>query len=208
MIVLRLLLVLCLALSAVGWLLPELWHGAALPLGLISAAAVAVLTLWYGIASPAVREERLSSRPLPKARGGLFRRPVVRPKILVDGSNVLHWAGQGPDIETLRGVLREIDSQGLEPIVYFDANVGYLVGDRWLGPGPMSRKLGLGFHNVVIAEKGTPADPLLLDAARRSGARIVTNDRYRDWYEMYPEAAAPERAVRGWAGEGRVSLAL
>lgn len=208
MIVLRLLLVLSLALSAVGWLLPDLWFGAALPLGLIAATAVVLLMLRHGISSPAGNQDRASPRALPKARGGLFRRPVVRPKILVDGSNVLHWAGQGPDIETLRGVLREIDSQGLEPIVYFDANVGYLVGDRWLGPGPMSRKLGLDFHNVVIAGKGTPADPLLLDAARRSGARIVTNDRYRDWYEKYPEAAAPERVVRGWAGEGRVSLAL
>ena len=34
---------------------------------------------------------------------------------------------------------------------------------------------------VMVAPKGQPADPHILFVARDLGARIVSNDRFRDW---------------------------
>lgn len=207
MFVLRILLILSLTIAAIGWRAPELWFGAALPLGMIMAAAALLLMLAPARGND--RERRFDTS-LHKGRwGGRF--PTARSerqKILVDGSNVLHWGGMGPEIATLHEVLQKIDEQGLEPVVYFDANVGYLIGEKWLGAGPLARKLGLGYRNVIVADSGTPADPLLLEASRRSGARVVSNDRYRDWHGQFPEAAEPGRTVRGRMEAGSVSLAL
>ena len=41
---------------------------------------------------------------------------------------------------------------------------------------------------MLVVPKGTPADSFLLQAARSLKARMVANDRYRDWAEDHPEA--------------------
>lgn len=55
-----------------------------------------------------------------------------------------------------------------------------------------------------MAPRGTPADPMLLDLAARTGAAIVTNDRYRDWIPQYPLLADPARLVRGRWTDGAI----
>lgn len=40
------------------------------------------------------------------------------------------------------------------------------------------------------------------------GARIVTNDRYRDWAEAHPEIATPGHLIRGGWREGKLWLAI
>lgn len=90
--------------------------------------------------------------------------------------------------------------------MWFDANVGYLVGDRYLGPVPLAKSLGLSARQVIVAPKGTPADPLVIEGARLLKSRIVSNDRFRDWQDQYPEVREAMRFLRGSIENGALRL--
>ena len=128
--------------------------------------------------------------------------------IVVDGSNVMHWYRETPDIQSVRHVLGALKSEGFVPVVWFDANAGYLIADRYLGPGHLARILDLPRRQVLVAPKGTPADPLLLHGAKELGARVVTNDRFRDWVDEYPQIREKGFLVRGRMGEDDFELEL
>ncbi len=128
--------------------------------------------------------------------------------IVLDGSNLLHWQDNQPRLASVRAVVDTLKAQGYQPVVWFDANVGYLITDKWLGPRALSGALGLPVRQVFVAPKGTPADPLLLEGARRLGARVVTNDRFRDWRDSHPWLAEPGFLVQGQVQDGAVRLAL
>jgi hypothetical protein len=66
-----------------------------------------------------------------------------------------------------------------------------------MGERELSQILGLPQDQVLVVPKGSPADPWILTTARDFGARIVTNDRYRDWAEAHPEVAKPGFLVHG-----------
>lgn len=136
-----------------------------------------------------------------------WRRPAPR-WILVDGSNVLHWQDGAPQVATLRAVVDHLTALGFAPSVVLDANAGYKIGDRYQHDAAFGRMLGMPVDRVMVAGKGTPADPVLLAAARDLGARIVTNDRYRDWAEAYPEVTNPGHLVRGGYRDGKLWLDL
>jgi hypothetical protein len=136
---------------------------------------------------------------------GRRRREEV-PWIVVDGSNVMYWDRETPSLETVREVLRAVEAEGFVPLVWFDANAGHLVAGQYLRPEKLARKLGLRQGQVLVAPKGTPADPLLLEEAARLGVRVVTNDRFRDWAEDHPMVRDPERFVRGRVRDGVARL--
>lgn len=54
--------------------------------------------------------------------------------------------------------------------------------------------------------KGKQADPYLLETAREKNARIVTNDRFRDWADTHPEVLQPGFLIRGTIRDGKVDL--
>ncbi len=136
-------------------------------------------------------------------------RARIRPAwIVIDGSNVLHWEDERPALATVGYVVDALKGEGFVPVVWFDANVGYLVGNRYMGPAPLARALGLPARQVFVAPKGTPADPLLLMHAARNGARVVTNDRYRDWAAAHPKVREPGFLVSGSMRDGTLRLML
>jgi hypothetical protein len=140
-----------------------------------------------------------------------WRRGAAGPgaeRIVLDGSNLLYWLDETPQLRSVQIVLDRVRAGGLVPVVWFDANVGYLIGDRWLGPGAMARLLDLDAGQVFVAPKGTPADPLLLDAARALGVRVVSNDRFRDWTETRPWLAEPGFLMPGRIRGGVADLPL
>ena len=140
-------------------------------------------------------------------RGQGWRRPRAK-WILIDGSNVLYWKDGTPQIEALCDVVRHLADRGYTPGVVFDANAGYLVSGKYLHHGAMSALVGLPEDRVLVVPKGTPADMYLLASARDLGARIVTNDRYRDWAEAHPEVGVSGHLVRGGFGDKGLWLDL
>jgi hypothetical protein len=129
----------------------------------------------------------------------LWRKRAAKPKtwIVVDGSNVLYWKDNTPRIETVREVIRHLSRLGFTPGVVFDANAGYLISGRYQHDASLGRLVGLPEDRVLVVPKGSPADPFILDTARGLGARVVTNDRYRDWAETYPEVRGKGLLIRG-----------
>jgi hypothetical protein len=80
------------------------------------------------------------------------------------------------------------------------------LGDRYLGPVALARLLGLPIRHVFVAPKGTPADPLLLQRAERLRARVITNDRFRDWVDDHPQLQDPGFLIKGQMRDGALSL--
>lgn len=139
----------------------------------------------------------------------LLRAILTRPKrrpVILDGSNVMYWRDETPDLDTLRAVLAHVTSLGMRPGVVFDANAGYLLFGGYKHDRAFGRALGLPTDRVMVVPKGTPADPMILTAARELGAQIVTNDRYRDWVGDFPELQTPGHLIRGGITAGKVWL--
>ncbi len=107
--------------------------------------------------------------------------------IVLDGSNVMYWLDETPRLDMVRFAIEAAEGRGYRPRVWFDANVGYLVGDGYLGPAALARRLGVSKGQVFVAPRGTPADPLLLKDAVARKARVITNDRFRDWAGEIPQ---------------------
>ncbi len=171
--------------------------------------AVAVLVPEYAelllIAGPVA----IASLVLCLAR--LFKKPRAKKKrnlIVLDGSNVMHWKDGDPKIETVHQVVLHLQAQGHAPGVIFDANAGYLVSGKYRHDASFGASLGLPERNVMVVPKGEPADPFILKAARDMGARIVTNDRYRDWVSDFPEIQNSGHLIKGGFRSGKLWLDL
>jgi hypothetical protein len=139
--------------------------------------------------------QRRRSRPAPTGRS--IRSNRAKKWILVDGSNVMHWEDNTPRIEPVRRVVTALKARGLDPGVVFDANVGWKLFGRYLGEGELGKMLNLPQDQVLVVPKGSPADPWLLTTARDYGAKIVTNDLFRDWAKTHPEVAQPGFLIHG-----------
>lgn len=143
----------------------------------------------------------------------LWNRPAARRSetagaqrwILVDGSNVVHWQDNTPQFAPLLRVVERLQALGYAPGVVFDANAGWKLFGRYMDDDDLAHLLHLPREQVFVVPKGTPADPYLLAVARDHKARIVTNDRYRDWAGDHPEVLEPGLLVRGrWQEAGIV----
>ncbi|WP_412565441.1 NYN domain-containing protein [Thalassobius sp. MITS945101] len=134
------------------------------------------------------------------------RRSRQRKPILIDGSNVLHWRNGEPDLVLVKQLVQTLAQAGYAPGVVFDANVGYKISDRFVNDTRLAKMLDLPVAQVMVSPKGVPADPFLLEAARDTGAAIVTNDRFRDWQEEFPDTANAARLIRGGFKDGALYL--
>ncbi len=166
------------------------------------AAVAALILLLLAIGRDTRAADDRAFKPPPRKAAAKVRH------ILVDGSNVMHWKDGTPQLDTLRVVLARLTALGFNPGVVFDANAGYKIADSYRDDADLGRMLGLHKDRVLVMPRGTPADPTLLAAARDLDARIVTNDRFRDWAETYPEVARPGHLVRGGFSDGQLWLDL
>lgn len=102
--------------------------------------------------------------------------------VLVDGSNVAHSSeGDTARLANIIAVRDKLMEDGLEPIIVVDAALRHQIDDE------------AGYEHLVEggtirqAPAGTDADYFLLEFAEEFEASIVTNDRFRDRIEKYPE---------------------
>ncbi|MBW4962707.1 hypothetical protein [Sulfitobacter sp. CW3] len=124
--------------------------------------------------------------------------------IVIDGSNVMYWRDGTPRVECVQDVVNHLKKQGFHLGVMFDANAGYLFSGEYRDDKAMSRLLNLPLENVMVVPKGTPADPYILNAARDMGAVILTNDRFRDWADDFPEVHRPGHLIKGEYRQGEL----
>jgi hypothetical protein len=123
--------------------------------------------------------------------------------ILVDGSNVLHW-GDRPSALVLNRVLRGLEQKGYSPVVFFDANVGYVLDDHYYNERKLAGLIEIDADNICVVSKGVVADEAILLFATDFNLRIVTNDKYRDWRVQFPHAGKKGTLVGGTWREGSV----
>ena len=153
-----------------------------------------------------VQPDQRRRRKIGQSRGAWLKSD--QQYIIVDGSNVMHWNDGTPQLETLREVVHQLVARGFDPGVVFDANAGYLLTGKYQHHGAMGKLLGLSEERIMVVDKGNPADPTILAAAKDLGARIVTNDRYKDWADTHPEVHTSGHLVRGGYVAGKLWLDL
>jgi hypothetical protein len=124
--------------------------------------------------------------------------------ILFDGSNVMHWDGNTPNSTTLMRVLAALRKHGNDPILCFDANVGYKLFGAHLNSADLGRLFGVVPAQVLVTPSGTDADAMILQAAVTHGIPVVSNDRYLD----YPELVGQVDRMTGTISDGVVTLKL
>lgn len=174
---------------------------------------VSFALLLAGLAVPGFPDLLLIGGPMVLASLYLLarswrREPRRGDHVVIDGSNVLHWQDGTPGIAPLQEVIRQLELRGLIPGVVFDANAGYLLAGRYQHDHALGKQLGLPPDRILMADKGVPADPLILQAARDMKARVVTNDRFRDWADEFPEVRVPRFLISGGYRRGELWLDL
>ncbi|MBD0318869.1 MAG: hypothetical protein ICV87_00950 [Gemmatimonadetes bacterium] len=111
------------------------------------------------------------------------------PIALVDGSNVAHSSeGEFARLQNIRLVVEKLREEGYEPIVVADAALRHQIDDR----DAYEERVENG--KIRQAPSGTDADYFILSFARELDASIVSNDRFRDRQEAFPDAQ--ERMIR------------
>lgn len=185
----------------------EAWPDFLVIAGLVAFGLWFLLTNLSGRAGGRSRRgKRRPRRPRRQRPGGGRQGSRASATVLVDGSNVIFWRDNTPQLDPLLQVVRDLSRRGLTPGVVFDANVGYRLTGKFLGEGDLSRMLSLPRDQILVVPKGKQADPFLLETARDLKVPIVTNDRFRDWAEKHPEVREPGLLIRGGMREGQVWL--
>jgi Zc3h12a-like ribonuclease protein len=119
--------------------------------------------------------------------------------VLVDASNVAHssegMAARLANIVAVRDKLRE---EGLDPLLVADAALRHQIDDA---PG-YERLVERG--ELRQAPAGTDADYFILTFARELGAQVLSNDRFKDRIDQYPDVR--DRIIRYMILAGEVVL--
>jgi hypothetical protein len=111
--------------------------------------------------------------------------PIYQTKVvLIDGSNVINWAvdaglAQKPSLAPLTTVLKMLRARGQKAGVVFDATIGHRLKDRFMGHDELASLLP-NAADVLVVDKGTIADTILIEMARTDAMIIITNDHFRD----------------------------
>lgn len=117
--------------------------------------------------------------------------------VIVDGSNVAHSSeGEKAALANIRLVRDKLIEEGYDPVVLADAALRHQIDD------------GEGFEALVEAgtikqaPAGTDADYFILSFARELDANVVSNDRFKDRVEAFPEVK--KRVIRYMIVNGEV----
>lgn len=119
--------------------------------------------------------------------------------ILIDGSNVLYWRSGQADLNALGLIIAELAARRFVPVVYFDHSIV-----RYETGAALEKRCEPA--QIMVAPRGTPADPLLLAACNSGCIQIVSCDRYRAWRGVYPQLQKDWLVTGRIAKAGRVSF--
>ena len=116
---------------------------------------------------------------------------------IVDGSNVAHSTeGGSARLENIILMRDKLVEKGLEPVLVVDAALRHQIDDV-----PGYEKL-VEEGALKQAPAGTDADYFILSFARELGARVVSNDRFRDRMPEFNDVS--RRLIRYMIVQGEV----
>ena len=120
-----------------------------------------------------------------------------REVVVIDGANVAYEersAGGKPKLSNLLKVRRELEERGFEAVIIVDASLKYGIDDQ------AQLETLIRSQQIRQVPAGTDADYFIIQFADQLDARVVTNDRYKDYAEQYPWVAQrrmPYMIVKG-----------
>ena len=124
-----------------------------------------------------------------------------REVVVIDGANVAYEersAGGKPKLSNLLKVKRELEERGFEAVIIVDASLKYDIDDQ------TQLESLIRSQQVRQVPAGTDADFFIIQLADQLDARVVTNDRYKDYTQQYPWI--PERRLPYMIIHGEVVL--
>ena len=117
--------------------------------------------------------------------------------VIIDGSNVAHSSeGEKALLSNIRLVRDKLIEEGYTPVVLADAALRHQIDD----PPAFEQLVENG--TIKQAPAGTDADYFILAFARELDANIVSNDRFKDRVEAFPEVQ--KRVIRYMIVNGEV----
>lgn len=111
--------------------------------------------------------------------------------ILIDGSNSLFWRGGQAQASLPEMLVHALRARRFAPHLYFDHSIG-----RHMQQSQLDDLAQLA--TVIIARRGSQADGLMLDACAGGRIQIVSNDKFRNWRDAYPNLR------KDWLVSGRI----
>lgn len=125
------------------------------------------------------------------------------PSILIDALNLAYWCGEPPSLRLPLALLVRLLADGRPAQLVFDASARYRLGDEAAIYAALRR------HSAQVLEvpSGQPADRAILRLATRSGACVVSRDRFRDHRRRYRRLIDdPARLLGGIVEHDRLRL--
>lgn len=117
--------------------------------------------------------------------------------VIVDGSNVAHSSeGERAQLDNIRAIRDKLIEEGYEPVILADAALRHQIDDE------RAFELMVESGEIRQAPAGTDADFFILAFARELEATIVSNDRFKDRVEAFPEVR--DRVIRYMIINGEV----
>jgi hypothetical protein len=117
--------------------------------------------------------------------------------VIVDGSNVAHSSeGDRALLENILAVRDKLVEEGYEPVILADAALRHQIDEE----NAFEKMVESG--EIRQAPAGTDADYFILSFARELEATIVSNDRFKDRVEAFPEVR--DRVIRYMIINGEV----
>jgi hypothetical protein len=149
--------------------------------------------------------------PKPPRPRKVRRGPAVPPdlrvtpeSVVVDGSNVMYWDDQQPTAGAVQKVLDALRVAGKDPILCFDANVGYRLAQQPLDRSELALLFGVSPSQLVLCPSRTDGDATILRIATTHNLPVVSNDGYRD----YPDLVGKVRLMPGSIVKGQARVLL
>lgn len=110
--------------------------------------------------------------------------PLGELRFVIDGTNLVLLHGRAhPELRYVLALCTYLADRGADPVCYFDANIRYILGDSGGDQLAVFEQLEATpwwSDALQVVPSGTDADAWILQRAKADGARVISNDKYRD----------------------------
>ena len=150
--------------------------------------------------------------PAPKATNPLH---VSNKLVVLDGSNLIYWTKDFHiDTSPLAKLCAHLREAQTDFLVYFDANIKYLLAEQAKGnlnpkdksTRDLQRIFGLFAEEIEVVPAGSRADDFILQRAAISKGIVISNDRYMDYADVHPWIGSNTRLHRGHVSKGHLYI--